>query len=68
MYVCICNNVTDSQIRLAVESGARSLRDVRQSLNVASQCGKCGQCALRIIRDEILSSEADDNTLSSAAA
>ncbi len=68
MYVCICNSVTDSQIRQAVEGGARSLRDVKQHLNVASQCGKCGQCALRIIRDQIVSSEADDTSLSSAAA
>ncbi|MFT6276087.1 MAG: bacterioferritin-associated ferredoxin, partial [Halioglobus sp.] len=42
MYVCICKGITDTQIRAAVEDGASSLREVRNTLGVASQCGKCG--------------------------
>ncbi|WP_338011126.1 bacterioferritin-associated ferredoxin [Marinagarivorans algicola] len=41
MYVCLCQGITDSQIRSAVESGANSLRDVRERLGVMTQCGKC---------------------------
>lgn len=45
MYVCICRSVTEGKINQAVSNGARTLRDLNQQLGVASQCGKCGQCA-----------------------
>lgn len=41
MYVCLCKGITDSQIRQAIESGANSIKDLRRSLGVATQCGKC---------------------------
>jgi len=60
MYVCICKGITDTQIRAAVEDGASSVRDVRKSLGVASQCGRCGELASEIVRqtlDPALSNE-----------
>ena len=60
MYVCICKAITDTQIRAAVEDGASSLRDVRKTLGVASQCGKCGILARDIVR-ESLTELADSN-------
>lgn len=51
MYVCICKGITDHQIRAAVHQGADSMRAVRQSLGVASQCGKCGSLARDIMRE-----------------
>lgn len=45
MYVCLCRAVTDRQIKLAVENGARSMRELREKLGVCSACGKCGPCA-----------------------
>ncbi len=53
MYVCICKGITDSQIRAAVEDGASSLRDVRNTLGVASQCGKCGILTQEIVRETL---------------
>lgn len=50
MYVCLCKGVTDSQIRDAVIDGADNLRDVRQQLGVASNCGRCAQCARQVIK------------------
>ncbi|MDZ7803320.1 bacterioferritin-associated ferredoxin [Thiohalophilus sp.] len=50
MYVCLCKGVTDTQIRDAVIDGADSLRHVRQQLGVASNCGRCAQCAREVIR------------------
>lgn len=41
MYICICNSVTDRDIRAAVEAGAGSLDDLRDRLGVASCCGSC---------------------------
>ena len=62
MYVCLCNRVTDSQIRAAIEDGASSLADVRNSLGVASQCGKCGTMTREILR-EALVDDVDNDSL-----
>jgi len=51
MYVCICNAITDKQIRKAAESGVRSLWDLQKELGVASNCGKCSEMAAEIIRN-----------------
>ena len=51
MYVCICNAITDKQIRRAAESGVTSLWELQEKLGVASNCGKCGEMAVSIIRE-----------------
>jgi bacterioferritin-associated ferredoxin len=53
MYVCLCKGITDTQIRAAVQDGASSMREVRNSLGVASQCGKCGVVAREIVRESL---------------
>ena len=45
MYVCVCNAVTERQIREAVAGGARTLKDLRRELGVGSECGRCTSCA-----------------------
>jgi bacterioferritin-associated ferredoxin len=50
MYVCVCRAVTEGEIKAAIDQGMRSMRELRQGLGVASQCGKCGQCALHMLR------------------
>ena len=51
MYVCICNAVTDKEIRQAVELGACSFRQISDQLGVASCCGKCRQEACLVIKE-----------------
>jgi bacterioferritin-associated ferredoxin len=53
MYVCICKGITDTQIRAAVQDGASSLAEVRNTLGVASQCGKCGILTRDIVRESL---------------
>lgn len=53
MYVCLCKGITDTQIRAAVQDGASSMREVNNSLGVASQCGKCGIMARDIVRESL---------------
>ncbi|MCC6714035.1 MAG: (2Fe-2S)-binding protein [Gammaproteobacteria bacterium] len=45
MYVCLCNAVTERDIRDAVDGGARGLEDLRNRLHVATCCGACEDTA-----------------------
>lgn len=45
MYICICKAVKDKDIREAVCCGKHRMRDLCQSLGVATQCGVCKQAA-----------------------
>ena len=49
MYVCICNAVTDKQIRQAAESGATDLWALQRELGVAAGCGTCRENASEIL-------------------
>ena len=51
MYVCICRAVTDREIREAARDGARSVRDLRNRLGVASGCGRCAVEARDILTE-----------------
>ena len=51
MYVCICKNVTDRQIRKAVyEQDISTLRELRERLGACGQCGKCARDARDLLR------------------
>lgn len=51
MYVCLCKCITDTQIRRAIRNGACSMRELNTQLGVATECGKCGQHAREILRE-----------------
>ena len=50
MFVCICNQVSDKQIRRAVEEGVCSFESLSSELNVGTCCGKCKPCAKKVLR------------------
>jgi bacterioferritin-associated ferredoxin len=52
MYICICNAVTEREIRQCAQLGASSLGELRECLGVASNCGQCKQAARQILREE----------------
>ena len=51
MYVCICKGITDSKLRETIADGASTLREVRNRLGVASQCGKCASVTRQILSE-----------------
>ncbi|MDB2374699.1 (2Fe-2S)-binding protein [Gammaproteobacteria bacterium] len=51
MYVCICRQVTDNQIRETCKSGCGSFSDLRAQLGVASECGRCSKLARSIVKE-----------------
>ncbi|MCB1773292.1 MAG: (2Fe-2S)-binding protein [Gammaproteobacteria bacterium] len=49
MYVCVCNKVTDHQIREAAERGLETFDELCSQLRVATCCGRCRDCAHRVL-------------------
>ena len=41
MYVCVCNAVTEREVRDAIERGAKSVGALKEMLGVATNCGSC---------------------------
>ena len=50
MYVCVCNAVTDSDIRSAVDDGVRNLKQLKRATGCASTCGCCKDEAIGVLR------------------
>lgn len=53
MYVCLCNAVTDSDIRKAVDDGARNMRQLGKLTNCSTACGCCTQMASEILQQAL---------------
>ena len=51
MYICVCNAVTDTEIRRCARQGASTLNALREQLGVATCCGKCVPYARQILND-----------------
>jgi bacterioferritin-associated ferredoxin len=51
MIVCVCNNVSERKIRQAVDSGVKSMPELRDTLGVGTCCGKCHSCAKTVLRE-----------------
>ena len=63
MYVCLCRGITDNQIRKAVQAGKTEFKQLKQSLEVGTQCGKCVRMAMEIIAAEVDKMESEQAPL-----
>jgi len=61
MYVCLCNGLTDRQVRGVAKAGGCSPAGVHRSLGVRPRCGKCLPMMREILRD--ISQNAPDEGL-----
>jgi bacterioferritin-associated ferredoxin len=48
MIVCVCNNISDREIRQAADLGLSSMDELRRDLGVATCCGKCADYAEQV--------------------
>jgi bacterioferritin-associated ferredoxin len=51
MYVCICNAITEKQIRAAARDGVSDLWGLQAELGVATNCGSCKEVASEILAE-----------------
>ena len=53
MIVCVCNNISDREIRQAVDLGLSTMAELRRDLGVATCCGKCHTCAKEVLNGHL---------------
>ena len=51
MYICICNAITERQIRHCAAEGACSMADLERCLGVGINCGRCRPTATEILNE-----------------
>lgn len=50
MYVCICNAITERQVRECAQQGNCSVEELAAALGIGAGCGRCRDCAEEILR------------------
>lgn len=53
MYVCVCNSVTDRDIKHAANKGAHTLEELSEQLNIATCCKNCAECAVAVLKEAL---------------
>jgi len=53
MIVCVCNNISDREIRQAVDLGLSTMAELSDNLGVATCCGKCASCAKQVLAEHL---------------
>lgn len=51
MYVCICNGITDHDIRQAAEAGCDSMAELTMRTGAGSCCGSCVDMASELLEE-----------------
>lgn len=55
MFICMCYGITDKQIKNAVENhGVGNIRDLKKTMSLGTQCGKCIDMAQEIIDNTVV--------------
>ena len=49
MFVCVCNGITEREIREEIGRGATSLPELTAALGIASGCGTCADYARELL-------------------
>lgn len=58
MIVCVCNNISDREIRQAIDLGLSTMAELRRDLGVATCCGKCHTCAKEVLTEHLATAAA----------
>lgn len=54
MIICICSNISENQIKLAIQNGCNDMHLLCKKLDMANVCGKCKSCTKKILREQAL--------------
>lgn len=59
MYVCVCEAVSDQDIRHAIADGARTFEDVQATTHCTTCCGCCETEARQLVQTEVAAHAAE---------
>lgn len=51
MYVCVCNGITDRQIREVAAAGCRSVAELTMRTGAGAGCGSCLELAAQLLEE-----------------
>jgi bacterioferritin-associated ferredoxin len=63
MYVCVCNGVTERDIREAVAGGCRSIAELTMRTGCGATCGSCVPTACELLDEIEREAHADGNVV-----
>ena len=52
MYVCICKQITDQEVRAAISAGHTDINALSEHLGIGSNCGTCRGYTHQLISEE----------------
>lgn len=67
MYVCVCNKVSDRDIRQAIEDGAHSMKALQKATGAGTNCGSCAHMTKSILNSTLQDQLAENPDLYYAA-
>ena len=51
MYICLCNAITEGQVRKCAQDGTCSLEELASTLGIGTTCGRCRDCAQQVLAE-----------------
>lgn len=52
MYICLCGDVRESQIKNKIKEGINTVEQLQEDLGLLCGCGTCYDDVLRVIAEE----------------
>jgi bacterioferritin-associated ferredoxin len=62
MIVCVCHNISDREIRQAVDLGLSSMDELSRDLGVSTCCGQCATYAEKVLNAHLETISASTTT------
>ena len=53
MYVCVCNAITDREVRAQAQSRGSTVSEIYRSLGKKPKCGKCVPLVCQLMRQVV---------------
>ena len=66
MYVCLCNGVTEREIRQTAQAGCRTMSELTMRTGCGAGCGSCVEMATALL-DEVHAASAASGDVARAA-
>ncbi len=53
MFVCVCNAITEKDIRQAVDNGSETIKLLKEKFAIGNQCGGCITLSKQILSQQL---------------